>query len=79
MWGSRIFPAGASGDAAAMKLSDSLRKHGLTLGRLKTGTTPRLLRSSIDFSQMEEQPGTDGSGLQFLRAKARTAAGARVM
>ena len=53
------FPGGRLGDAAAMKLSDSLRKHGLTLGRLKTGTTPRLLRSSIDFSQMEEQPGDD--------------------
>lgn len=53
------FSGGRLGDAAAMKLSDSLRKHGLTLGRLKTGTTPRLLRSSIDFSQMEEQPGDD--------------------
>lgn len=53
------FPGGRLGDAAAMRLSDSLRRHGLVLGRLKTGTTPRLLRSSIDFSQMEAQPGDE--------------------
>lgn len=51
------FPGGRLGDAAAMQLSDSLREHGLTLGRLKTGTTPRLLTSSIRFDKMEEQPG----------------------
>lgn len=48
---------GRLGDAAAEGLSDSLRAHGLELGRLKTGTTPRLLRSSIDFSPMEVQEG----------------------
>lgn len=53
------FPGGRLGDAAAMRLSDSLRRHGLVLGRLKTGTTPRLLRSSIDFSRMEAQPGDE--------------------
>ena len=57
--GMRHFPGGRLGDAAALKLSDSLRRHGLTLGRLKTGTTPRLLTSSIDFAQMEAQPGDD--------------------
>ena len=51
------FAGGRLGDAAASGLSASLMAHGLRLGRLKTGTTPRLLRSSIDFSQMEEQPG----------------------
>lgn len=51
------FPAGRLGDAPAPRLSDSLREHGLVLGRLKTGTTPRLLASSIDFSRMEAQPG----------------------
>ncbi len=48
---------GRLGDAPTSHLSDSLRGLGLTLGRLKTGTTPRLLRASIDFSRMEEQPG----------------------
>ena len=51
------FPAGRLGDAPAARLSASLREHGLELGRLKTGTTPRLLASSIDFSRLEEQPG----------------------
>ena len=51
------FDGGRLGDAAASKLSASLNAHGIQLGRLKTGTTPRLLRSSIDFSKMEEQAG----------------------
>lgn len=55
--GLRHFPAGRLGDAPSVKLSDSLRQHGLVLGRLKTGTTPRLLASSIDFSKMEIQHG----------------------
>ncbi len=53
------FSAGRLGDAANHGLSDSLRALGLSLGRLKTGTTPRLLRSSIDFSVMEEQAGDE--------------------
>ncbi len=48
--------AGRLGDPPALGLSDSLRSLGLELGRLKTGTTPRVLRSSIDFSRLEEQP-----------------------
>lgn len=48
---------GRLGDAPATGLSASLRDCGLVLGRLKTGTTPRLLASSIDFSQMERQDG----------------------
>ncbi len=51
------YSAGRFGDSAAMQLSDSLRALGLTLGRLKTGTTPRLLASSIDFDAMEAQYG----------------------
>ena len=51
------YSAGRFGDSAAMSLSDSLRSLGLTLGRLKTGTTPRLLASSIDFDAMEAQYG----------------------
>src|ERR1700723_2702368 len=41
---------GRAGDSAAMSLSGSLKEIGLELGRLKTGTAPRLLRRSIDFS-----------------------------
>ena len=55
--GSNQQSGGRAGDAAAMNLSDSLKKIGLELGRLKTGTPPRLLRRSIDFSKTEIQPG----------------------
>ena len=48
---------GRAGDAAAMDLSSSLKELGLELGRLKTGTPPRLLRKSIDFSKTEAQHG----------------------
>jgi tRNA uridine 5-carboxymethylaminomethyl modification enzyme len=50
---------GRAGEAAAMGLSASLIELGLELGRLKTGTPPRLLRRSIDFSKTEVQPGDE--------------------
>lgn len=50
-------PGGRLGDAPSLGLSDNLRSLGLALGRLKTGTTPRLLRSSIDYDRLEEQRG----------------------
>lgn len=50
-------PGGRLGDAPALGLSECLRELGFSLGRLKTGTTPRLLRDSIDFSRLEEQQG----------------------
>lgn len=56
--------AGRLGEQAAIGLGSSLRRLGLTVGRLKTGTPPRILRSSIDFSLMEEQPG-DAEPLPF--------------
>jgi tRNA uridine 5-carboxymethylaminomethyl modification enzyme len=50
---------GRSGEAASTGLSASLESIGLKLGRLKTGTPPRLLRRSIDFSKTEVQPGEE--------------------
>ncbi|MCH8804631.1 MAG: tRNA uridine-5-carboxymethylaminomethyl(34) synthesis enzyme MnmG [Planctomycetes bacterium] len=50
-------PGGRHGEAAAIGLSGSLRSLGLELGRLKTGTPPRLLRSTVDFGRLDEQPG----------------------
>ena len=50
---------GRAGEAAAMGLSASLKEIGLELGRLKTGTPPRLLKQSLDFSKTEVQPGDD--------------------
>jgi tRNA uridine 5-carboxymethylaminomethyl modification enzyme len=51
--------AGRAGEPAAYSLSDSLRRLGFELGRLKTGTPPRLNRRSIDFSKMDLQPGDE--------------------
>jgi tRNA uridine 5-carboxymethylaminomethyl modification enzyme len=48
---------GRFGEPAAETLSDSLRDLGLKLGRLKTGTPPRVDRTSVDFSKLEEAPG----------------------
>ena len=50
---------GRAGESAAMGLSASLKELGLELARLKTGTPPRLLRRSIDFSKTEIQPGDE--------------------
>src|SRR5687768_970872 len=50
---------GRAGESAAMSLSGSLKELGLELGRLKTGTPPRLNRRSLDFSKMEIQPGDE--------------------
>lgn len=57
--GSNQQSGGRAGDAAAMGLSSSLKEIGLELGRLKTGTPPRLLRRSVDFSKLEIQPGDE--------------------
>ncbi|MGP9803454.1 tRNA uridine-5-carboxymethylaminomethyl(34) synthesis enzyme MnmG [Paracoccus sp. NSM] len=51
--------AGRWGDTASNPLAMSLRHFDLPLGRLKTGTPPRLLRESIDWDMLEQQPGDD--------------------
>lgn len=53
------FPAGRAGESSAEHLSDCMRDFGFEVGRLKTGTPPRLDRDSINFSVMELQPGDD--------------------
>ena len=52
-------PAGRVGERPSTKLSQSFLAAGFKLGRLKTGTPPRLKRDSIDFSQCIIQPGDD--------------------
>ena len=51
------FSGGRYGDPASSGLSPRLRELGFELGRLKTGTVPRLLKSSVNYSVMEEQAG----------------------
>lgn len=62
--GETSFPAGRAGEFPAEKLSESLRNLGFEVGRLKTGTTARVHKASIDFSKVEEQP-SDEEPLAF--------------
>jgi tRNA uridine 5-carboxymethylaminomethyl modification enzyme len=55
--GERTIPAGRHGEAPSIGLSETLARIGLRLGRLKTGTPPRLRRDSIDWASLERQPG----------------------
>jgi tRNA uridine 5-carboxymethylaminomethyl modification enzyme len=55
--GMKNWPAGRVGEKPSNKLSQSFLDQGFELGRLKTGTPPRLLSKSIDFSQCEIQQG----------------------
>lgn len=57
--GLEAYPSGRMGGAATFGLSKSLRDAGFKLGRLKTGTPPRLDKKTINFSALEPQDGDD--------------------
>ena len=57
--GEKNWPAGRVGEAPAVGLSGSFERAGFKLGRLKTGTPPRLDGTTIDWSAVEMQPGDD--------------------
>ena len=57
--GETSYASGPDGMAAACSLAQSVKELGLPIRRFKTGTPARVLRSSIDFSQLERQPGDE--------------------
>jgi tRNA uridine 5-carboxymethylaminomethyl modification enzyme len=57
--GLQAHPSGRMGEAATTGLSRSLKEAGFKLGRLKTGTPPRLDKRTIDFSKLQIQPGDE--------------------
>src|ERR1700740_1049114 len=57
--GEKNWPAGRVGEAPALGLSKSFERAGFTLGRLKTGTPPRLDGATIDWTSVQMQPGDD--------------------
>jgi len=57
--GESVISSGPDGMHPSIGLADDLRSHGLPLRRFKTGTPPRINRRSVDFSQMELQPGDE--------------------
>lgn len=59
--GDVVYPSGPDGMHAAMGLTENLRSLGLAMRRFKTGTPPRINRRSVDFSQMEVQPGDEAA------------------
>lgn len=70
--GLKNFPAGRMGDPPSTKLSEWFRQTGFVLGRMKTGTPPRLDNRTIDFSDLEPQYGdTPPNFFSFANADAR--------
>jgi len=57
--GDKSFRGGRAGEKSAEQASDGLRRLGFELGRLKTGTPPRVNAHSVDFSATQIQPGDD--------------------
>lgn len=57
--GLESFPAGRLAEDHAQGLADSLQSCGLSLGRLKTGTSPRISGKTIDFDGLKSQPGDE--------------------
>lgn len=62
--GDQTEPGGRRGDIAAVGIADALRTSGLKLGRMKTGTPPRIRKNSVNVSALEEEP-TDVNPIYF--------------
>ena len=71
--GEERIPAGRVGEAPALGLSNTLRSKGFMVGRLKTGTPPRLDGRTIDWASLEMQPGDDpAEPFSFLTSEITT-------
>jgi tRNA uridine 5-carboxymethylaminomethyl modification enzyme len=70
--GERKVQGGREGDPSSCGLSDFLKGQGFRVGRLKTGTPPRVLASSVDLSKFEEQPGDENPAPFSHRTRAIT-------
>jgi tRNA uridine 5-carboxymethylaminomethyl modification enzyme len=71
--GAKTFPAGRMGENPAIRLGERLQELGLGLGRLKTGTPPRLDGRTIDWASLERQSGdTEREPFSFLTEAIRT-------
>lgn len=64
--GETNYSGGRAGDQPSVGLSASLERLGFKLGRLKTGTPPRVNKRSIDYSLTEEQPGEENVKFSFM-------------
>ncbi|NGX37762.1 MAG: tRNA uridine 5-carboxymethylaminomethyl modification enzyme MnmG [Chlamydiae bacterium] len=63
--GQTSYSGGRSGDPPSVGLSKNLSDLGFRLGRLKTGTPPRIHARSLDYTKMEEQPGDEGLAFSY--------------
>ncbi|HTV88149.1 MAG TPA: tRNA uridine-5-carboxymethylaminomethyl(34) synthesis enzyme MnmG [Stellaceae bacterium] len=71
--GSDKIPAGRIGEAPSLGLSQTLRRRGFAIGRLKTGTPPRLDGDTIDWRGLDRQPGDDPpTPFSFMTERIRT-------
>lgn len=62
---------GRAGEQASVRLSDSILSAGIRMGRLKTGTSPRVYRDSIDFDSMEIQESEEKTGTFSIENRER--------
>ncbi len=60
---------GRISEPASFGITEQLKKYGLTVGRMKTGTPPRLDKRTINFSGLEEQDGEEGKQFSFFHCK----------